>query len=117
MPVCIVAGCWVNDSIQRNAFYKSHQLVKEIDEAEQTIDLSGTTSIILKHIPLGTTRSHATQVMLSEGFHCQPFKGHFEDCFLLQQPVRGFGRTGRRWIRLGFEDGDNLVEAREIPLK
>jgi hypothetical protein len=117
MPVFLVAGCCVNDSIQRKAFYKSHQLVKEIDEGEQTIDLSGTTSIILKRIPLGTTRSHAIQAMSSEGFDCRPFKGNLEDCFLLQQPARGFVRTGRRWIRLVFDDADNLIGAREIPLK
>jgi hypothetical protein len=79
-----------------------------------------TTSIILKRIPLGTARPEAIHVMSLEGFDCAPFRETTVDCALYSTawlPFKLHIGTGRRWIRLDFDNGGKLVEARELLLK
>jgi hypothetical protein len=121
LPVALIAAYWVAGSMRRHAFYEKHKLLKEIDEVERGIDPLRTTSIILKRIPFGTTRPDAIHVISLEGFDCVPFKRTVVDCFLESTEwLASFSfqiSTGRRWIRLDFDDGGKLVDARELLLK
>jgi hypothetical protein len=121
LPVALIAAYRVAGSMRRHAFYEKHKLLKEIDEVERGIDPLRTTSIILKRIPFGTTRPDAIHVISLEGFECVPFKRTVVDCFLESTEwLASFSfqiSTGRRWIRLDFDDGGKLVDARELLLK
>jgi hypothetical protein len=73
LPVALVAGCWGNHSMQTHAFYQKHPLLKEMDQAVAGSDpksnpLTIRKAIILKRIPLGTSRSNAIRAStVSEG--------------------------------------------------
>jgi len=118
LPVVLVAGLWANDSLQRRAFYEKHRLLKEMDEYSTSVEMRR--PIILRHVPLGTSRPEAMRVLSQEGFHCQPWTDSARvnrvDCSLLQQPA-SFGQTGRRLIQLSFNKDETLVDASEFPLK
>ena len=118
VPIAIVAGLAVNDSLQRRAFYEKHRLLKEIDE--HRIPRGSTNAIILRHVPLGSPRSEAVSILSQEGFNCREWvdskAGNLVDCGLLQQPA-SFGTTGRRLIRLSFNNDATLTDAIELPLK
>jgi hypothetical protein len=129
LPAALITGCWIEDSIQTDTFYQKHPLLKEIDQTVSGVDpwksnpLAIRRSVILKRVPLGTSRLEAVRLLSLEGFHCQrwnnPARRDAHDCFLLQQQPAPFGTitTGRRLIQLDFDDDETLVDANEFPLK
>jgi hypothetical protein len=114
LPVLLVAGFWIDDSLQYRAFYEKHGLLKEIDQHARSTDMA--TPIILKFVPLGTTRLEVMEVMSREGFSCrQGTVRDRVDCGL--QGPASWGRTGRRHIQFAFNGDARLADARELPLK
>jgi hypothetical protein len=69
VPVALMTGCWVNDSILTHAFYEAHPLLKEIDLAVTGIDprknnpLAVRRSIVLKSMPIETPRPEAVRLL------------------------------------------------------
>jgi hypothetical protein len=116
-PFLLLAGAFmIYDQIERARaaeFYDAHPMLRAMR------DTGRTESILLQHVPVGSTRSDALRVLSAEGIDCKPDSQSGNTELLVCQPVK-IARTRRvpAWyIKLSLDGNGKVLGGSVIPFK
>jgi hypothetical protein len=107
--------------VQVAQFYKTHPMLRSMNEAPPTVTRGDDSwpqmkAVLLERVPIGSARSDAMRILAAEGMVCTAIKTPTRNsvqCSLPDEPVG----VQRWYVQVNFDEDDKVADGRVLALK
>jgi hypothetical protein len=121
LPAGVLAVFYWMETVQSERFYAAHPVLRAMRDAPPAGSRSNDpwpemTTILLEHVPTGSTRSDALRILGDEGLNCTPSNAPTPNslaCWTRTRP----SNVPRWYVEVKFDQDDKVSGGRVLMLK